>query len=424
MTSPSPTPGPGPTPAAAGPARSPWPLAGAAGVATAAAMAVAGLVHRALAGAVGSPWVALGIALAVVVALVALAGRGADRAVALAAVGAVVALVGSGLGRLGADETFEGRGGGDVVRESARSWPVLAVGVGLVLGAVVVGCTRGDRRPRSVAALAGLATHTVASLLVAVLMGRVVVGQWIEGRPRRRRGRLVRPGAGDGEGGEGAPTVADLWADAAREEAEAVDAFGDLAVRLEAVGAPPDLVRRSRRAAGEEVRHARLCHRLAGPGAVPTGAGAGPRDRKGRAAARPRVASRRVELVRLAVESYVDGVVGEGMAAGRLERGAATAPDRAAVLGSIARDERAHAALGADVVRWAAAEAPRLVPPAVRAAARHLPVAPRLPARHAAVPGPDLRAAGLVDRAGAAAVWSAERTAALALLDDLPARRP
>jgi hypothetical protein len=207
-----------------------------------------------------------------------------------------------------------------------------------------------------------------------------------------------------------------LWAAAAEDEAAAVEAFRTLAHRLDRVGAPAALVARCRVAAADEVRHARRCRSLAGlvgidaaaaprpPTSGPPTSGPGPRTGRG------------TELVRLAVESFVDGMLGEGAAAGRLERSAATAPDRAGVLGAIARDERSHAALGADIVRWCATQRPVVVPAALRAVARRVPERTALPAAHAAVPAADLRAAGLVDPAGAAAVWAAERERAAAVL--------
>ena len=48
-----------------------------------------------------------------------------------------------------------------------------------------------------------LLTEALGLALIAATMGEVVVGQWIEGRPRRRRGRLVRPRATHGGSGVG-----------------------------------------------------------------------------------------------------------------------------------------------------------------------------------------------------------------------------
>ena len=404
-----------------------------------------------------------------------------DRPVLVGAGGALVALLGSGVGRPFGDERYPGSGGGDVVVAAAVWWPVVVVGLAVVVGAVVWAAQNpsmpGGRAHRASApvgndravssrrasGLAVVVTEAFGLALIAVTMGDVVVGSWIEGRPRRHRGRLVRrdrfPGTASGRApapSGAAGSVGAVWADAARDEAEAVAAFAELAARLEAAGAPADLVERARRASGDEVRHVRTCRRLA---VAPLGSGplvvAGDRsDRRARPVRRARPAPpgsgplpgrsagtpgagpssragagrgpgrRTVELVRLAVESYVDGVVGEGAAAGRLERGAVTAPERAVALREMAADERDHAALGADVVRWCAAEAPRLVPAAVRAAARRMSDRTELPPGHGAHDDASLRAAGLVDRAGATTVWCVERDRALAALDDLLADRP
>ena len=60
-------------------------------------------------------------------------------------------------------------------------------------------------------------------------------------------------------------------------------------------------------------------------------------------------------LARLAVESYIDGCLGEGVAAARAAEGARTAKDPvlAGARRRIARDESAHAALGWSIVRYA-----------------------------------------------------------------------
>lgn len=351
------------------------------------------------------------LAVAVVAALALLASSGLRHVGPwVAAAGVAVTLAGSGVGRWSDRQTLTGGGGGgDIVARAQVTWPLVALGLALAVAGLGLAAAR-SAGVRPVAASAGLLADALGLAVLAVVMGEVVVGGWIEGRPRRRRGRLVAtPSAAAGPVGE-------LWAKAARDEAAAVDAFTDLAVRLAAVGAPPDLVARSRDAAADEVRHARACHRLA----VRHGAPAPSSSPEGWAT-RHHLRPRRVELVRLAVESCVDGVVGEGLAAGRMERAARHAPDLAPTLTAIARDERAHAALGADVIAWCASQA-RIVRPAVRAAARRLPLDGALPSAHAAHDDAVLRSAGLVDRAGAAAVWRDERATAVATLDGLLAR--
>ncbi len=358
-------------------------------------------------GAAGSGAIAVGVAVAGVVLLLVLGGAVRQPGPWLAAAGALVVLAGSGVLRWSESLGPAVNGSGELLADAPVAWPLVAAGLVLVAVAAVLVVRRGDG-PRPLAAVGGLATLALGLVLVAATMGPVVVGGYAEGRPRRRRGRLVPTPAPPG-GSTGA-----LWAAAAEDEAAAVEAFRTLAHRLDRVGAPAALVARCEAAAADEVRHARRCRALSGadgPSAAPRRPTSAPDRRAGRT----------TEVVRLAVESFVDGMVGEGAAAGRLERGAATAvataPERARTLATIARDERAHAALGADVVAWCVARRPVLVPAALHAVARRVPERTALPAAHAAVPAADLRAAGLVDEAGAAAVWAAERERAVADLD-------
>jgi len=348
------------------------------------------------------------VALGGLAALLAVGGTVREPGLWLLAVGTALVLAGSGVLRWSEAETIRTAGRGDIVVSADIVWPLMGPGVALA-GAGIVWLRLRRLGIRPLAAMAGLSVELMGLVIVATTMGNVVVGQWVEGRPRRHRGRLVRT----------APTttggVGEVWAGAARDEAAAVEAFTALADRLERVDAPADLVRRSRAAAADEVRHARQCRRLAielGGESAPPGADIPPSSP---GASR----SGAVEIVRLAVESYVDGVVGEAMAAARLELGAATAPGLAPTLRSIAEDERAHAALGADIVRWCATQRPALVRLAVRAAGRRLPATTVLPPAHARHADPVLRAAGLVDREGSAMVWKAERDAARRVLDHL-----
>ena len=120
-----------------------------------------------------------------------------------------------------------------------------------------------------------------------------------------------------------------------------------------------------------------------------------------------------VRVLRLATESFVDGAVGEGFAAGRLEAGAATVTGgRSPRLRSMAREERAHAALGGDIVRWALQEHPGLVSGALRGASRRLPTHVDLPAAYQGLPPEDLHRVGFTDAPTAAQVWTRERAAA------------
>ncbi len=205
------------------------------------------------------------------------------------------------------------------------------------------------------------------------------------GRPRRRRGRLVPSDVSP----HWLRSVQDVWARAAVEEHHSVEAFETLAARLGNVGAPEDLVVRSHAAARDEVRHAATCRRFAGVSAALAASVPCTQRTRTRAA-------RRVEVLRLAIESYVDGVVGEGIGAELLRSGADTAlPQRRAALVQMAADEQRHAELAADIVTWAHAMSPRLVRAALFACDRQLQ---RQPLYVSTMPLPDetLRLAGMV----------------------------
>jgi len=140
--------------------------------------------------------------------------------------------------------------------------------------------------------------------------------------------------------------LASEWLEDARLEHASIAAFGRLSLQLMAVGAPPDLVARTHRAAVAEVEHARLCFALASAyGGAPMTAGLLPR------AALDHGPAARPSLVRLAVESVMEGAVGEGTAAAIADEALAQAQDAVVigVLGTVARDERIHAELGWDV---------------------------------------------------------------------------
>jgi hypothetical protein len=152
------------------------------------------------------------------------------------------------------------------------------------------------------------------------------------------------------------------------DEHASVGAFLQLAAELRRLGAPRPLVGRALRAAVEEAEHAALCLGLAArelDRPVSVGALEVPvRAVTGRAQA----------LERLAVESLMDGIVGEGEAAARAAREASDTRDEATARAkaAIARDEAAHAALAGDVAAWCAREGGPRVRRALQAAAASL----------------------------------------------------
>lgn len=180
-----------------------------------------------------------------------------------------------------------------------------------------------------------------------------VAGAWSFGDERNRRS------SADGK------CASDTWTRRACLEWASVPAFCELARQLEVCGAPAELVTRARAAAQDELRHAALSAEIAAAIGQPYGLSLDPPVVKERAPA-----TGRDGLVRLAVESFVDGCLGEGTAAAIAAREAdlAGSPPIAGALRTIAADERRHADLGWAIVEWAAAASPADIGPALRRA--------------------------------------------------------
>jgi hypothetical protein len=141
---------------------------------------------------------------------------------------------------------------------------------------------------------------------------------------------------------DGAPAARHL-AQMALLEAASVPAFRRLARELEAHGAPAELSARARQAKQDEVRHARVLRRLAARrGARPRGS-----------FTRAREGARALEA--LAIENAVEGCVREAFGAllATYQATRAATRDVRDAFTVIAADERRHAALAADVDRWA-----------------------------------------------------------------------
>ena len=162
-----------------------------------------------------------------------------------------------------------------------------------------------------------------------------------------------------------ASALSGAWlADAAAEHAS-VAAFSRVAMELMAVGAPPQLLEDTLRAASDEIRHAQACYGMASR-FTPTVRGPGPLT-----AATPRSPT----LVQVAVDAFLEGCVGETTAALVAERGAAlsTDPHTREVLEGIAADEAEHAALAWRTVKWALEQGGAEVAGALRRAFADLP---------------------------------------------------
>jgi len=139
--------------------------------------------------------------------------------------------------------------------------------------------------------------------------------------------------------------AAQAWLDDAAMEHASVASFGRVALELLSLGAPPELVEGAHLAALDEIRHAKTCLSLA------RACGAGSVD-PGRLAAVPQ---RRADFARFAADTFIEGCVGETIAALVVTRAAAGAQDVGVrrALEEIAADEARHAALAWRMVSWA-----------------------------------------------------------------------
>lgn len=238
----------------------------------------------------------------------------------------------------------------------------LTVLVAIVLAIVALARGRGGKVTSIIALV--FAVLSIPAGIFSGMLGLLFASPGAHGRPFRAGGKERRTPVARGEAwsnggpvpsleGLGASTRAELaerWlADAALEHAS-IAAFSSLALDLVALGAPPDLVRRAHEAAIDEIGHAQTCFAIASAYAgYEITAAAFPE------VAEPREKETRVELLRrVAVESAVDGWIGEGSAAADAKALAARSDDPviATALERIAREEARHAALGRDVVSF------------------------------------------------------------------------
>ncbi|MBX3230190.1 MAG: ferritin-like domain-containing protein [Labilithrix sp.] len=244
----------------------------------------------------------------------------------------------------------------------------VAIGLGavavLVSGVLaIVALARGAGKAMPIVALA-LDVLSIPAGIIAAGFAFLFASSGVHGRPFRKGKEALRTPTerGDAWSADGprprveglAPEVraelAEGWlADASLEHAS-VAAFGALALDLVALGAPPALVRRAHEAAIDEIEHARLCFALASAyagrslTAAPFPEVVAPRARE----------SARERRRRVAIETAVDGCVGEGAAAAVARSAAAVATDPVVrdVLARIAREEQRHADFAWDVLAW------------------------------------------------------------------------
>ena len=137
--------------------------------------------------------------------------------------------------------------------------------------------------------------------------------------------------------------LAAFWAEQARDEHVSVAAFERFARQLQALGAPAHLVHRARTAVSEEARHAAgalaLSERFGGHAVLPDVGDPGDTT----------------DLVRFAVETFVDGCLNETLAAAVAiaQREAATDAAVQQHLDEVIADETGHAELAWATVAWA-----------------------------------------------------------------------
>ncbi|MDB4943469.1 MAG: putative lipoprotein [Labilithrix sp.] len=136
-------------------------------------------------------------------------------------------------------------------------------------------------------------------------------------------------------------TLAAFLAECAHLEAASVIAFERMAGELAALGAPASVVRRARRSADDERRHATTMDRfLRDAGGTRRGLDVAP--------AQPR------SLLAMALENAVEGCIHEtyGALVAHYQSGAATNAEFRSAMRVIAKDETAHATLAWDVAAW------------------------------------------------------------------------
>jgi len=175
--------------------------------------------------------------------------------------------------------------------------------------------------------------------------------------------------------------LAALWLDDATAEHASIASFARATLELLAVGAPPELVFAAQQASLDEVRHARTCFTLA---ALYAGEAAEPGPL-------PAPSLRSPDLLSLACDTFLEGCVGETLAALAALRAArhCQIPAVREALAGIADDEARHAELAWATLAYAVRHGGPEVAEAVRALAEPL----RAAAIAAAEPGATPRAA-------------------------------
>ncbi len=134
------------------------------------------------------------------------------------------------------------------------------------------------------------------------------------------------------------------WLDRAAMEHASIAAFARFTLQLLELGASAELIDAAQVAGSDEARHAKLCYAVASQ----LGGAVGP-DRLDL-----RGLDLDVDPARVAMESILEGCIGETIAAAKMRYLAARAenPEIAAMLETIAEDEASHAALAWQALDW------------------------------------------------------------------------
>ncbi len=189
----------------------------------------------------------------------------------------------------------------------------------------------------------------------------VSVTEFCEGRPFIVRGRAVLAPLEertDWQGTEVQVACANLtgaqraelgqaWAESGGHEHASVASFARFTLELLSLGAPPDLVRASQSAMGDEIAHAELCFALASA-LLARPIGPGPLAMRG-------ALNERGDAAAIVAATVREGCIGETISALGAVRARDLATDPAAreALDRIAKDELAHAELAWRFVAWA-----------------------------------------------------------------------
>jgi len=163
----------------------------------------------------------------------------------------------------------------------------------------------------------------------------------------------------DGIPAEERAALAAEWTRVGLLEHASVAAFARFALQLLGLGAPPELLQTCQQAMQDELRHTRLAFGLASAYAA-TPLGPGRLDLE-----HALDAPENDLLAHVAMSTFVEGCIGETLAALDAREGAscATDPYVREVLSAIARDEERHAQLAWRFLDWALGERPSLAQP-------------------------------------------------------------